>query len=104
MDEQLAETIKQNLVSLIRKGMFALGAILIRQGWLTPDVVDGIMATEIAYYLAGFILVIGSLLGQYMKQRFTQKTIKKAAESPAGTPVGVIKTEVLANESLVTRL
>jgi hypothetical protein len=104
MDETMTEFWKQMLVSLLRKGLFALGTVLIRQGWLTQQNVDGLLTYEVLYYLAGFILIAGTILGQYMKHRFTQKTLEKAVNSPPGTPVEVVKTEVLATESLVTRL
>lgn len=95
---------KSMIASLIRKLMVAVGAYLLNKGWVNSELAQGMATETFAYYLAGFILFIGALLGQYMKHRFNKLTLEKAVEAPSGTPLGVIKTEVLNNEKLVTSL
>lgn len=104
MSDTMTEFWKQNIASLLRKVFFALGLILIRKGYLTQDTVDSLLRYEYLYYLAGFIMTVGSLFGQWMKIRFNDKALKEGIKAPAGTPVSVVKNEVLAKESLVTRL
>jgi len=70
----------QFIASFVRKGLFAIGALLESYGVFTHDQTIGITTTAVVMFLTGLIIQGLMLLWQYAKTNGTFEALKKAVQ------------------------
>lgn len=103
MEETMNEFWKQMLASILRKILFATGGWALSRGWIDQSLADQLTSPSVAWYLAGVVLIAGSIIWQYAKIKFNDTALIAGIDAPSGTPPEVVKTDVMSETSFVVK-
>lgn len=93
---------KKFAASCVRQFLTIIGTFLAGHGWISSEQAGGLTSVVIVEFVLSFLLLFGNRLWAWAKTTFDVKVVRAARDAPTDKPIGVITTETLAKQKLIS--
>lgn len=81
--------------SMLRKLMAIIGTFLVTHGWISTEQADGLTTLAVVEFVFSFLLLFGSSIWTWAKERFNSEVKREARSADVDTPIGVINSDTV---------